>query len=790
MTRSLFGRSGRMFQLVRLVRLGSSSLARERPVTGRPLAPAALAVAITTLSTLAAATPAWADTIKGRVVDPADRPVAAANVIILRGSTVVAVVSTGDDGQFGPVTLAPDTYDVSVAASGLRIAPRRVTVDASSALTLDLKMSIAAVGESIVVSAAHVEAPASRLADSVTVIDRQTIDDLQIDTVADALQQTPGFSVVGSGGRGAVTSLFPRGGESDYTLVLVDGIQQNGFGGAFDAGHLAVADVDRIEVVRGPQSALYGSGAIGGIVQVLTANGGQLRGSGQFEVGGYGTTATRGSVAGSRGAWMFGGSLDWLDTDGDTQTIGSGRTISNDDYRRTSASASVAWSDDPRRRVRLDIRAGSNERGFPGAYGSDPLSLYGGIDTVSRGENEDKGLNLSGRFAQGRLLFHSASLNWSDSFGRFVSPSFFDPAATDTSRTENRRLTGRYQVDVAARRMPVSAGIEWLTERGDNTFITDETFEPVPIERSNTGFFVEARPALADRLVAAVGVRLERIERRALEGDGFSRPAFDSQAVWSANPKVSVAWFARTVDATDSNVGWTKLRFGAGSGIKAPTAFEIAFTDNPDLQPERSRSFDLGIEQAFADSRLVADATWFRNSYDDLIITVGQSLSGASRYRTDNIANARAQGLELGASWRPLASLSVRGAWSWLDTEVLDVDNRPGQAPAPYSVGDRLVRRPRSSGSVDVRWAADRASLFLALSGRGSMLDLEPNFASSLYENDGFVTTTIGGAARLHRHIDVYARVNNLFDRDYEEVFGFPALGRSASIGVRVTTGR
>jgi outer membrane receptor protein involved in Fe transport len=339
--------------------------------------------------------------------------------------------------------------------------------------------------------------------------------------------------------------------------------------------------------------------------------------------------------------------------------------------------------------------------------------------------------------------------------------------------------------------VPVSAGAEWLDERADNTFITGEAFQPVPVERGAAGFFVEVRPALGDRGVATVGLRAERIARRALEADGFSRPAFTSQTVWSANPKLSIAWFARGGSGPDHAVlGWTKLRMGAGTGIKAPTAFEIAFTDNPDLQPERSLSVDAGIEQSFWSSRLVADATWFRNDYDDLIVTVGQSISGASRYRTDNIANARAQGLEIGANWRPAAAVVVRGSWSWLETEVLEIDNGPGQAPAPYRVGDRLVRRPRSSGSLDVRWATNRASAFLTLSGRGSMLDLEPNFASALYDNAGFVTTTIGGSVRLHRSFDLYGRVSNAFDSNYEDVLGFPALGRSLSIGVRVTAGR
>src|SRR5262249_21924508 len=158
---------------------------------------------------------------------------------------------------------------------------------------------------------------------------------------------------------------------------------------------------------------------------------------------------------------------------------------------------------------------------------------------------------------------------------------------------------------------------------------------PVPIKRFVSGWFAEARPSIGQRGFLTAGLRLERIEREALEGNPGSRPAFDDDVVWSLNPKVSMAWFLRGTSASS----WTKLRGSAGTGIKPPTGFELAFTDNPDLKPERSRSFDFGIEQAFGGTALVADVTWFHNRYDDLIVTVGTALSGASRYQSDNIAN-------------------------------------------------------------------------------------------------------------------------------------------------------
>ena len=206
---------------------------------------------------------------------------------------------------------------------------------------------------------------------------------------------------------------------------------------------------------------------------------------------------------------------------------------------------------------------------------------------------------------------------------------------------------------------------------------------------------------------------------------------------------------------------------------------------------ERSRSFDAGIEQALAGSALVADATFFANRYDDLIVTVGRRLSGASEYQSDNVANARAKGLEIGARWQGARGLSARVAYTWLDTEVLSVDNVANPiAPAPYNVGDPLVRRPRNQASAVITWSAARGDAFFSVNGRGAMNDLEPSFASSVYRNPGYAVVAVGGAIRVARSLEVYARASNLFDKEYEEAFGFPALGRTALVGVRVATSR
>lgn len=730
--------------------------------------------------------PAFAEVIRGQAKDPQNRAVPLADVILTQGSRVVASAKTSADGRFGPIVAPPGEYELVISSAGLQSAPQRVVITAASGdLNLDVPMALAAMRESVVVSAAQVDSALSRVPDSVTVIDRSDLVTRQSETVSDAVRRVPGFGVVQSGGRGAVTSFFPRGGESDYTLVLADGIPLNAFGGGFDAAHLGTAEVDRIEVVRGPQSALYGAGAIGGIVHVITRNGGPLRGDVSFAGGGYGTMIGRASAAGSSGAWSWGGALDWTSTDGDTREFASaGGAVSNDDYERVFGSASVGWSDRSDRRVRVDARFGRDERGNPGPYGSDPLGAYGGLDTVSRGVNRTRGIGAHVTLGSGPHERHLMQFTWTDAPSEFASPF-------GESEDHTRRLSGRYQLDWDLRGVGLSAGWEGLAERADNTFITGEEFQEVPVERSLNGFFAESRWQAGGRATIVAGVRVERISRSALEGNPSEfggRPPFDTDVVWSANPKASVSWLLGRPQA--DSAGWTRVHASGGTGIKPPTAFEIAFTDNPSLKPERSRSMDAGVEHAFAGGTVLIDATWFYNRYDQMIVTVGSSFAGASRYRSDNIANARATGLEFGATWRGPRGFAARGTWTWLDTEILAVDNVPGEAPPPYSVGDPLVRRPGGQGLLDITWTSDRVRAVLTINGRGDVTDLEPNFASSLYTNPGYVTTMAGASFVIGSGVEVFGRVTNLFNQSYEEVLGYPALGRTAMIGVRVARSR
>jgi outer membrane cobalamin receptor len=727
--------------------------------------------------------------LSGRVVDPDQRPVSGARVVV-SGALVTPREATSDgDGRFS-MELEPGRYDVFASAPGLAAETRAVLVDAAG-VSIDLVLRVAAVRETLQVSAAQVDQPLSRTPDSVTVLTGEDLETRQVFTLSSALRSVPGFTVAQSGGPGSLASLFPRGGESDYTLVLVDGVRANAFGGGLDLSQVPLENVDRIEVVRGPQSALYGSDAIGGVVHVITRQTGGPLGSARVEVGSRDARRIAGSAVGNGGAfrWQAGG--DYYEDEGYTgAALANGEQVTNDDGREGQVSAGVGWRQERGTDVQGIFRYVETERGAPGAFGSDPAGRFGGVDRVARGSTFRRAFGVRGvhpwfgpdsRIRQ-RVEFDLADydLGFNSAFGR-----------TDS---ETSRAHLRVQTDAAASdTVGLSGGLEWIDEEASSTFITSSGI-PVPVARRIIGTFGEGRWTGHPRATVTAGLRAEFIRRETLPGDPLAfqpRPDFPADTVTSVNPKIAASWQLTSDSPGSGAARWTRVRGAAGTGIRPPDAFEIAFTDNPTLKPERSRGFEVGLTQALAAGAVQLDVTAFFTEYDDLIISVGR-FNSASPFRTDNISNARARGIEIGGAWRSRGGIDLTAAYTFLDAEILAVDRSDGQAPPPYSVGDRLLRRPRHQASIDARWTRGVVTVYGEIRVRGQTLDAEPAFGPTggLYENPGYGVANLGGGVRIWRSVEVYGRIMNTFDESYEEVLGYPSPGRLGFIGVRVAAGR
>ena len=582
-----------------------------------------------------------------------------------------------------------------------------------------------------------------------------------------------------------MTSVFPRGGESDYTLVFVDGLQVNAFGGGLDFSLLPFGDVAQVEIVRGPQSALFGSNAIGGIVQVTTRQGGPATASAAFEGGSQALFHARAGGAATRGAWSFGGGLEHFSTDGYTGNApASGETVSNDDWRHTNATGSLGWTHGDATALRGTVRWMDADRGNPGPYGSNPIAAFPGVNRVARGGDTEKQIGMSGH------------LPWSESLKGRVQQGFdityadLDNTYRDTfgdSTFSTNRTTARTQTDFAASPSTgVSAGIEYLGERARSTYIVGERGQMVPIARHQFGVFGEVRQDLGPRATITAGLRVDHIDRQALEGnqDPFSpRPPFPDDSVTSVNPRVA-AMVALWQDARGTVR--TRLHASAGTGIRPPDAFEIAFTDNPSLKPERSRSVDVGVSQTVTRSPQRRRDVFY-NRYDDLIVATGCVHRCQPLPDRQHLERPRGRARVVGGVARATRAFgsrrlhvssdgSARGRWH--DERAAAVHRRrsadspaaaPGIAVAALGEGAGVGLR-RSAGARDragrraelrhIRWPVPRRGLLRG--GRRRLVAGSPNGSSST-------------SARM-----------NLMDRPYEEVYGYPALGRTATGGVRV----
>jgi outer membrane cobalamin receptor len=728
-----------------------------------------------------------AGALRGRIVDASGRAVAGARVIATGEGPLATAVSDGR-GEFVIDAAPRGRLNIRVTMDGFRAATMTLDDSAPDRDLGTITLGVGAVSESVVVSANQVETPLTQVTSSVTVIDRAEIESRQLHSVADALRAIPGLAVAATGGVGATTGVFPRGGESNYTLVLIDGVPANSFGGDFDFGHLSTANVDRIEVVRGPQSALFGPNAIGAVVRITSRRGGPPSAGIDVEAGQFGSSRVTASTAGAHQGFEWGASFDQLDSDGrNGKRLANGLTVANDEYTRQAGAASAGW-----RRggswVRGDLRHAVDERGFPGPFGSNPAGIYTGIDLVARGDNT--------RTVGGVAFFTPVStrvgLRGQTGFNRYHSDF---ASAFGTSEGSSRRWNGGAQLDVAVGRgLDVSGGIALEGERAGSTFITGASSQEVPVRRFNAGYFAEGRWTSRERIFVTAGVRVDDIRRERLEEspDPFSpRPVLPEDTTVSANPRLAAAWIARAAGSD-----YTKIRGAFGTGIRPPDGFELAFTDNPGLRPERSKSAEAGVDHAFAGGHAVAEATVFTNHYDDLIVAVG-SFSGTSRFRTDNISNARARGLELALTVRGRVTawggidLAGRIGYTALDTEILAVD-RNDDAPPPFEVGQALLRRPAHQFFADAALTSGRVTAFLRGNGRSTTLDVEPSYGTfgGLFDAPGYNVWSAGTRVRVVKFLDVYARLENLLDRTYEEALGFPALGRRFTMGLRVAAGR
>jgi outer membrane cobalamin receptor len=718
-----------------------------------------------------------AASIHGTVFDPDGRAVASARVTLLHAMAQLEELETNSEGKFQFDGLLAGNYQVVGTAAGFDQLPIEVVLQADEQHTLDLHLQLSALLDRVVVSAAPGGALTSQIASSVSVVTAEEIEDRAAQTALDVLRGLPGTEINQSGGRGTVTSAFIRGGDSDYNLVMIDGIEMNDFGGGFDLSPLPAEGVEQIELIRGPESALYGSNAVAGVINIETIHGdGPPHFSFLGEAGSLYTwrLATTGAGRNQGFSWAY--SLSRLQTRGQIQ---------NDGYRGQPSTVSLGYARSPRRKFDVNFFGYNGVVGLPGPWGSDPDNLFPGRDPSTH-QNQ----NLFGYQAQEVEQFSSRFQQVTTVSVSTDRITFFS-VSEGNSFTNNLRVVANTRSEIAlSSRDTLVAGFEYDRDQFENLFVEGTDNLPFLLGRNSYAFFAENRWNPSDRWFINAGVRVDDIQTDSVPVNGNAgQPGIPANTLAKVTPRISAAYVGRQGDG-DGFFGGTRLHASFGTGFRAPDGFELAYTDNPDLKPEESISYDAGVEQRMAQDRAVFDVTYFYNKFKDQIVSTGNL---PSNFDSENIGKSRAWGLETSVRIHPFRSFEFSGSYTWMNTAILALDGFT-EPIDPFSVGEPLLRRPRNAAGFNATWTKKRLMLNMNGTIRGAVLDVEPNdgtFAcelglTCLFRNHGYELLNAGFAYQLPKGVEIYGRLNNFLDQRYEEAFGFPSLRLNFMAGIKI----
>jgi len=609
----------------------------------------------------------------------------------------------------------------------------------------------------IVVTATRTATRLDEATNSVTVVGDHAIEQRQAETVSELLRDVPGVDIVQNGSRGTSTEIFIRGAEADQTLVLIDGVPLNSVTvGQFDFGTLTTDNVERIEVVRGAGGALYGSQAVGGVVNIITRKGSGTPWVSATGEGGSGSTG-RGAIAsaGQVGGLRYSLAGAYLDT--------QGFRPQNDDYRNTTASLRLDYDVNERAVARLFFR-----------YTDTDLGLVNNNNYLSRPDpnarQSDEFLVVKGEWEQ--ELVPDLELRFATSYARDDQKFDDPPDAAETSYTTSHipsgLVTGEVQLNHYWRRLAITtAGVEIEERTADvRSDVIDPAFEirsRFDESRGNVaGYFQEQLRLLDGALIGIGGVRIDGNEDFGI----------------AVSPAGSLSYQLPPVPSV-------RVRTGYAEGFKAPTFNELFFPDfgNPDLEAETSREYNVGLLGSWWDDRAILDVAGFDRDTKNLIEGTVQP---DGSFQAQNRGDAHVRGFEVAPRlvlWRE-PELALGASY----TRLFRVDTAP------------LLRRPKHSGALTVNlagrdlWRArTRYNLNLNLLAVGDRPDVNPSAGFAFDTNPAYARVDLAGAYTFtgavagRGDLTLFAKVQNLFDETYDEVLGFRAPPINVLAGVRAT---
>ncbi len=586
----------------------------------------------------------------------------------------------------------------------------------------------------IVVTANRTSTPLSEVGSAITVIEGKELERKGIHQLSDALRQVPAVDVARSGGPNQITSVFMRGANSDHVLVLIDGVTVNDPTSptrAFDFSNLTLDDVERIEVLRGPQSTLYGGNAIGGVINIITHRGeGPPTGHLFAEVGLYSTYREGGVVSGGSKLWNYALSLSRTDSRGFSAADKSDGNVEPDGFGNTTIAGRVGFTPTPN--LSLDI-IGRYQNGL-----SD-IDNHGGAG----GDNDGRILRYRESFLKLAPRWISNDGNYEQTGGLSYTRYYRRDTGNPTdpfdgaSDTYGGLLEAQWQHNIhLIKTNTLILGADYQHQALNSNAIARLTDDMI-------GLYAQDEQSFFDRLFLTGGLRYDH----------------DAAAGSDVTYRGTIAYLFPTN---------TKLRASYGTGFKVPSLFQLFSPfGNPTLGSEKTRGWDVGIEQSFFNDRLTAEVTYFRNDFRNLIDF------NTATFKSENIGSARTQGIEVGLNARVTEGLTVGLGYTYTDTHNL-------------VTGKELLRRAPHKAEVDVtysyhqRWDATLSGIYYSQRD-----DFQPVSPFGRTHVGGYTLVDLAANYHLTKQLTLYGRIDNLLDQKYEEVLGFGTSRASFYAGIR-----
>src|SRR5271156_6163404 len=709
--------------------------------------------------------------LKVKVIDPQSAAVAGAQVSLFsKGSdTALKTAATSPEGiatfaELNSGGTSSGGYEIKVLAPGFASENQDVPAN-SNAITIQLHLATAS--ETVVVTGTRTPVPAEESGASISTLESAQLETMNPIASDDAIRFLPGAVINTAGQRGGLSSLFVRGGQSDYNKVIVDGVAVDNPGETFDFGTLPLTEADRVEFLRGTQSTLYGSDAMTSVVQVWTRTGSTPVPELRFgaDGGNFGTANGYASVAGADGRFDYNVFGDQFNSNG----LGV-----NDAYSDSLQGANLGMAINDHAALRLRVRHSNSYTGLPGEWN------FNGDPLLAPDPSESSHLNTLLGSAELTLAAPSGwqhRLTGFDYLYRYTdvnlnsNPDSYDDFP-DTYDTHVNRVGFQYQGDYSERasaRLAAHTTFGYQIEN-ETGVVNDLDFPPAAsAHRLDQDAYLQQQLTWG-RLAAIAGGRF------------VHSSAYGNTGV----PRVALTLLALKGGGLFSG---TRLRFSYATGFMDPALYETfgepayGYAPNHGLLPERVRAFEAGFEQKLFAGRWALNATYFNNLFHDQIEAIP---TPTGEYEFFNLEKSFAQGAEVVLQGRITTRLSLTTAYTYTSTEILE---NPECTPAnpcsfPYAPGDPLLLRPKQSATTLLSYLGPRWGANLAGSFVGPRADSDFD-GFNITHAAGYVRVDLGGWYAVNSRITAYANVENALDRSYNEVLGYPALPINFRAGFR-----